>query len=57
MSTNTGVAPPCEIVLPVAIKVKGVVMTSSPAPTPTASSARRSASVPDATPTPYSQPQ
>ena len=34
MSTNTGVAPVWMMVLAVAQKVSGVVITSSPGPTP-----------------------
>ena len=52
MSTNTGRAPLWLMVLAVATKVKGVVITSSPGPTPSAARERRSASVPEATPTP-----
>ena len=39
MSASTGTAPQCTIVLSVATKVIGVVTTSSPGPTPSASSA------------------
>src|SRR5947207_10667298 len=48
-STKTGVAPAWTITFAVAGHVIGVVITSSPGPTPTASSARWSAAVPDAT--------
>src|SRR5208283_945865 len=36
-STKTGVAPACRMAVAVAIKVIGVVMTSSPGPMPSAS--------------------
>jgi hypothetical protein len=49
MSTNTGRAPSSTITSTVAAKVKGVVITSSPAPTPSAISEISSASVPLAT--------
>ena len=49
-STKTGTAPSSPATSAVAMKVKGVVMTSSPAPIPRARSARSSASVPLATP-------
>ena len=39
MSASTGRAPQCTIVLSVATKVIGVVTTSSPGPTPSASRA------------------
>src|SRR5262245_21690486 len=48
-SAKTGVAPAWTITLAVAGQVIGVVITSSPGPTPTASSARCSAAVPEAT--------
>ena len=48
-SAKTGVAPAWTITFAVAGQVMGVVITSSPGPTPTASSARCSAAVPDAT--------
>ena len=48
-SAKTGVAPAWTITFAVAGHVIGVVITSSPGPTPTASSARWSAAVPDAT--------
>ena len=44
-STSTGIPPRCSITAAVAVKVIGVVITSSPGPTPTASSARCSAAV------------
>ncbi|TXT21923.1 MAG: hypothetical protein FD138_3921 [Planctomycetota bacterium] len=50
MSTNTGFAPSRQIELAVAKNVNGLVMTSSPGPTPSAIRARISASVPDAQP-------
>ena len=46
-SQKTGVAPQCSITFAVAGHVIGLVITSSPGPTPTASSARWSAAVPD----------
>src|SRR5688500_6573937 len=46
-STKTGVAPACTITFAVAGQVMGVVITSSPGPTPSASSERCSAAVPD----------
>src|SRR5829696_137475 len=48
-SANTGVAPAWTITFAVAGHVTGVVTTSSPGPTPSASSARCIAAVPDAT--------
>src|SRR5689334_61488 len=51
MSTKTGVAPTSRMVLPVAAKLNGVVITSSPAPMPCANSATCSAAVPDETAT------
>src|SRR3954453_1000274 len=48
-SAKTGVAPQCTITFAVAGQVSAVVITSSPGRTPTASSARWSAAVPDAT--------
>ncbi len=48
-SQKTGVAPQCSITFAVAGQVIGVVITSSPGPTPTASSARCSAAVPEVT--------
>ena len=48
-SQKTGVAPQCSITLAVAGHVIGLVITSSPGPTPTASSARWSAAVPEVT--------
>src|SRR4029434_7222402 len=50
MSTKTGVAPTMVMVVADATNENAGVMTSSPGPTPTAMSASRSASVPDATP-------
>src|SRR3954462_6004090 len=47
-SANTGVAPVCTMTLAVAGQVIGVVITSSPGPTPSATSERCSAAVPDA---------
>jgi len=51
MSTKTGTAPSRPTTSAVAMKVKGVVMTSSPVPIPRARSASSRASVPLATPT------
>ena len=48
-SAKTGVAPEWTITFAVAGQVIGVVMTSSPGPTPSASSERWSAAVPEAT--------
>jgi hypothetical protein len=48
-STKTGVAPLCTITFAVAGQVIGVVITSSPGPISSATSARWSAAVPDAT--------
>ena len=48
-SQKTGVAPQCSITFAVAGHVIGLVITSSPGPTPSASSARWSAAVPEAT--------
>ena len=50
MSANSGRAPTRTMVLAVAKKLKGVVMTALPGPTPSAPSASASASVPDADP-------
>ena len=47
-SQKTGVAPQCSITLAVAGHVIGLVITSSPGPTPSARRARCSAAVPDA---------
>src|SRR5256885_1075402 len=47
-STKTGVAPLCRITFTVAGQVIVVVTTSSPGPTPSATSARWRAAVPDA---------
>ena len=52
MSTNTGTAPIRWMQPPVAKKVYGVVMISSPGWTPRAISETNSASVPEVTPTP-----
>ena len=48
-STKTGVAPVWTITFAVAGQVIGVVITSSPGPTPSATSARCIAAVPEAT--------
>ena len=48
-SAKTGVAPVWTITFAVAGQVIGVVITSSPGPTPSATSARCIAAVPDAT--------
>src|SRR5437870_9826234 len=48
-SANTGVAPAWTITFAVAGQVIGVVITSSPGPTPTLRSARWRAAVPEAT--------
>ena len=48
-SQKTGVAPQCSITFAVAGHVIGLVITSSPGPTPTASSARCIAAVPEET--------
>ena len=45
MSTNTGVAPTCFITSTVLTHVYGIVITSSPGPTPSASSERCRAEV------------
>src|SRR5665213_1318202 len=57
MSTNTGFAPACTIAPAVAKNVNGTVMTSSPGPIPSASSASSSASEPDAHPMACRTPQ
>src|SRR4030095_9521451 len=57
MSTNTGVAPVSAMVVPEATNENAEVMTSSPAFTPSARRARRSASVPELTPTPCRAPE
>ncbi len=49
MSARTGTAPQCTIVLSVATNVMGVVTTSSPGPTPSASSATWSPAVAEET--------
>ena len=46
-----GVAPQCSMTFAVATKVSGVVITSSPGPTPRALSARCNAAVPEFVPT------
>ena len=48
-SQKTGVAPQCSITFAVAGQVIGLVITSSPGPTPSARSARWSAAVPEVT--------
>ena len=48
-SQKTGVAPQCSITFAVAGHVIGLVITSSPGPTPSASSARCIAAVPEDT--------
>ncbi len=50
-STKTGVAPQCSTVLEVAMKVIGVVMTSSPGPTSRPFRARNNAVVAENSPT------
>ena len=57
MSQKSGRAPSRAIVPAVAKKVKGEVITSSPGPMPSAISASSSASVPEETPMPCSQPR
>src|SRR5579883_2345237 len=57
MSTKTGRAPSRQIVLAVAKKVYGVVMTSSPGPIPRAIKGSSRASVPEPQPTPRAAPQ
>ncbi len=56
MSTNTGTAPCWIAALAVAMKVYGVVITSSPGPMPNALSAIWSARVPFGTQTPKRAP-
>src|SRR2546430_706420 len=56
MSTKTGRAPTITIVVAEATNENAGVRTSSPGPTPSAASARRSASVPEATPTAWRTP-
>ena len=51
MSTNTGTAPSKSRTLDEATKLKGVVITSSPGPSPSARTARCKALVPLLTPT------
>ena len=51
MSTNKGTAPRRVIEETVEKNVKGVVMTASPGPIPSAIKANSSASLPEATPT------
>ena len=53
ISTKTGFAPTVLITSAVAIKVKGVVITSSPGPIPSALKDNQSASVPELTPIAY----
>lgn len=53
MSTNTGLAPTIRITLLLAMKLNGVVITSSPGLIPSASSDRCSPDVPEFTATPY----
>ena len=55
-STKTGDAPVAHTAAAVGTAVKAGTITSSPGPTPTASNARRSASVPEATPTAWRRP-
>jgi hypothetical protein len=55
-STSTGFAPRSTIISAVAMKVNGVVMTSSPGSIPSPISAISSASVPDATLTQWRDP-
>ena len=55
-SANTGVAPQYEMAHDVEMNVWGVVITSSPGPTPAASSARCSAEVPEFTPMQWRRP-
>ena len=49
MSANTGFAPVYNIEFPLAMKVKGVVITSSPSPIPHESNATCNAAVPELT--------
>ncbi len=56
-STNTGTAPMWLTASAVAMKVLTGTNTSSPGPTSAASSASLTASVPELTPTAWSQPQ
>ncbi len=51
ISAKTGVAPVAEIASALAMKVKGVVITSSPGPIPKARSTSSMAAVPELTPT------
>ncbi len=57
MSTNSVAAPAWLIASMVAMNVCDTVTTASPLPTPDAISAKRTASVPFATPTQYLAPQ
>jgi hypothetical protein len=57
MSTKTGVAPVIMIVVAEATNENAGVITSSPAPIPSAVKVRLSASVPDATPIAHGTPQ
>ncbi len=50
MSASTGVAPVCRITLTVAQNVRGVVITSSPGPIPSATNAKCSPAVQELTP-------
>ena len=56
MSTYTGRAPVYKIAAAVATKVKGVVITSCPSPTPAANNARCKALVPELVPMPCAAP-
>ena len=56
ISTKTGLAPVYKIELPVAAKVNGVVITSSPSPIPAASNATCNAEVPELVAIPYFAP-
>ena len=56
-STKTGLAPAAAIAPAVAMNVLVMVMTSSPGPTPSALRLKKSASVPEFTPTAYLVPQ
>ena len=56
-SASTGTAPVCTIASIVAKNVCAGAITSSPGPTPHASSAANSASVPFETPRPWAAPQ
>jgi len=56
ISTSTGLAPTYSTQLVEATKLNGVVITSSPGPTPAASMAQCNPPVPDDTPTPWRRP-